>query len=81
MSAKTFIINLSVDHDDKSKDDIVVEMVRTAAQGLLASAMLLQDKRTPSCSIESDDLFEGVTSVPLMANEVTQEVTNEADPV
>lgn len=89
MSAKKYAIYLEVDHDDDSKDQMILEIIRNAAQGMLASAMLLQDKRPPKCAIESDDLFEGVERHELVADQatfvlgnllntqVTQEVTDE----
>lgn len=63
---RTFQIEIRVDFQDESKYDHITAAARDAARGLLATAMLLKDKREPQASLQTGDLFEGNKELELI---------------
>jgi len=58
MALETFTIELRVDFNDASKNELVVQAMRMAAKHVLTTAMLLQDKRPPQIALMTSNLFE-----------------------
>lgn len=55
---RTYIIELRADFQENDKYDLMLEAARATARELLATAMLLKDKRDPRISLQSGDMFE-----------------------
>jgi len=62
---KTHTIQLRVDFDSEEKHEIIKAAVKRAAQQLIATASLIQDKRQPQCIVESEDYFTGTEEIKL----------------
>jgi hypothetical protein len=61
---------LKVDHSDKTKDDMLIPVIREKAYEIYTTALLLaDDKRKPQIAIESDDIFEGIEQIALFVEE------------
>jgi hypothetical protein len=79
MATKTWSIEIICDHDD-SKNEIMLQAVRTKAKELLTLGMLLQDRRAPMIKVESGDHFEATSEVMLVDTEVQAAPDVEAVP-
>ncbi len=55
---RTYTIELRADFQDEEKYDILMAAAREMARGMLATAMMLKDKREPQISLQSGDMFE-----------------------
>ena len=55
---RTFTIELRADFQENDKYDLMLEAARATARELLATAMLLKDKRDPHISLQCGDMFE-----------------------
>lgn len=55
---RTYTIELRADFQDVEKYDILMSAAREMARGMLATAMMLKDKREPQISLQSGDMFE-----------------------
>jgi hypothetical protein len=80
MAVRTYTIEIRTDHETSSKDEMVKEMVRIAAKGLLTSAMLLQDRRAPQIAVESGDMFEQSKEIMLVDTPVDEEIASGGAP-
>lgn len=59
MAIQTFIIEVRVDFEDESKNDIMATMARASARELLTTAMMLKDKaREPQVALQTGNMFE-----------------------
>lgn len=59
MAVQTFIIEVRVDFEDESKNDIMATMARASARELLTTAMMLKDKaREPQVVLQTGNMFE-----------------------
>jgi len=65
MALKIWTVEIRVDFDDPSKNNIMLDDIRTKTKELLATARLLADKRKPDVAIQSDDMFEGREAIEL----------------
>lgn len=83
MAAKTFVIELRVDHDmpTEEKDKVVQDAVMMAAKQLLATAMLVQDKRKPQIAVQAGDMFAKNEDVELLGNEAENPTPIEGEEV
>ena len=68
MPIKNFTIELRVNHDDPSadKDELIRVAVCQAAQQLLTSAMLIQDRRKPQIAVQMGDDFAANEEIDIM---------------
>lgn len=55
---RTYTIELRADFMDDEKHDILLSAVREAARTMLATALLLKDKRDPQIALQTGDMFE-----------------------
>ena len=55
---RTYSIALRADFVDPEKYELMMEAVRRAAREILATAVMLQDKRPPQVALQSGDMFE-----------------------
>lgn len=55
---RTYTIELRADFQDDEKHDILLQAAREMARQLLATALMLKDKREPQISFSSGDMFE-----------------------
>ncbi len=65
MVLKTYVIELRTDYDDPSKDETILQAVRTGEKHMLTTSMLIADKRQPSIAIQVGDLFESEKEISL----------------
>lgn len=54
---RTFTIELRVDFQDSEKYDAMLDLARQAARELMATALLLRDKRDPTIAFSTGDMF------------------------
>lgn len=55
---RTYTVELRADFVDEEKHDILLSAVREAARTMLATAMLLKDKRDPQIALQTGDMFQ-----------------------
>lgn len=55
---RTYTVELRADFIEDGKHDILLQAVREAARTMLATAMLLKDKRDPQIALQTGDMFE-----------------------
>jgi hypothetical protein len=65
MASETITIEIRFDHADRSKDELLTQVCRTAAKQILTTAMLLQDRRTPQIVLMSSNMFEREKEISL----------------
>jgi hypothetical protein len=66
---RTYVIELRVDFQTDDKYDITTEAAREMARQLLATAMMLKDKRDPQISFSSGDMFEANKDLEIITPE------------
>jgi hypothetical protein len=69
MALKIWTIEIRVDFEDPSRNDIMLDDIRTHTKELLATARLLADGRKPDIAIQSDDMFEGRDKIDMWSPE------------
>lgn len=55
---RTYTVELRADFVDEDKHDILLAAVREAARTMLATALLLKDKREPQIALQTGDMFQ-----------------------
>jgi len=55
---RTYQIELRASFEDEEKYETLLEIVRQAAREMLATAMILKDKRDPQIALNTGDMFE-----------------------
>lgn len=66
---RTYVIELRADFVEEDKHDILLEAAREAARVMLATAMLLKDKRDPQVTLQTGDMFESNKDLEIIASE------------
>lgn len=66
VTLRTFTIELRVDYDDKSKDELIKKAAVEAAKHLFTTALLISDKRKPLIGVSGSDFFAGKEEIDLM---------------
>lgn len=67
---RTYTVELRVDFDEDDKHDIMLDAVRDSARVILATAMMLKDKRDPTIALQAGDIFERNKDLELETSEL-----------
>ena len=67
MGLKTFTVEIRCDFADEAKHEAIKQQVLDAGRTLLATAMLLAEKRKPQVAVFSSDFYAGSEELPLEA--------------
>lgn len=65
---ETVTIELRFDFQDADKNEIILQAAREKARELLATAMMLKDKRDPQISFQSGNMFERNRELEIMTD-------------
>jgi hypothetical protein len=74
---RTYTIELRADYQTDDKHDVLLEAVREAARTVLATAMMLKDKRDPQISMQVGDMFNKDAEVQLFNDDLQEKPSGE----
>lgn len=62
---KTYHLKAKIDFVDAERHEAILQIVRQAAQMILGSALMIQDKRPPNVTLEVHDMMNGTEVISL----------------
>lgn len=68
----TVILELRVDFDDKSKEEVIKDAAKVAAKHLYTTALLIKDKRQPQIMLQAGDFLHPAEEI-MLADDIPEE--------